>query len=192
MIDWNAVSALGTVLTAVVVLLTAIFGFRQLQLTRTQLEQLRRATQLDGAMRIFDNLNSQWYGEARRFVATDLPRHLQDPTFRKEVELGIIWTRNQSAVHHEALVLRTFETIGTQVQRGLLDLDVIVDTAAIPIIVTWEHLAEVIAIQRRTIHPRMWENFEHLYLNAKRWFIERADQDRYDAWRDRVMSDHAE
>ena len=133
-VDWSAVSAVGTVLTGVVVAVTAVFGFRQLRLTRVQLEQLRRATQLDGAMKIFDDLHSPTYVEARHFVATELPKYLDDPIFRKEVELGMIWTENPDTIHHEQIILRTFETVGSYVRRGLLDREVIVDTAAIPIL----------------------------------------------------------
>lgn len=185
-VDWNAVSALGTVLTAIVVAVTALFGFHQLKLTRVQLEQLRRATQLDGALKIFGDLSSPAYVEARHFVATQLPECLEDPIFRNEVELGIIWTRNTSTVHHEQFVLRTFETIGCHVQEGLLDREVIVNMAAVPVLVAWEHLAPVVEIQRRTIHPRMWENFEKLYHQAEAWFVDRSGRDRYDAWRERV------
>lgn len=185
-VDWSAVSAVGTVLTGVVVAVTAVFGFRQLRLTRVQLEQLRRATQLDGAMKIFDDLHSPTYVEARHFVATELPKYLDDPIFRKEVELGMIWTENPDTIHHEQIILRTFETVGSYVRRGLLDREVIVDTAAIPILLAWEHLSEVVELHRRTIHPRMWENFEKLHDEATAWFIERSSTEQYQAWRERV------
>jgi hypothetical protein len=185
-VDWSAVSALGTVWIAVVVAVTALFGFRQLRLARIQLEQLRRATQLDGAMKIFDNLHNRVYVEDRHFVATELPKYLEDPIFRNEVELGMIWTENPDTIHHEQFILRTFETIGSHVQRGLLDREVIVDTAAIPILLAWEHLSGVVELQRRTIHPRMWENFEKLHDAAAAWFVKRSSTEQYQAWRERV------
>lgn len=186
-VDWSAVSALGTALTAIVVAVTALFGFHQLRLTRVQLEQLRRATQLDGALKILDDLNSATYVEARHFVATELPKCLEDPVFRTEVELGMIWTRNPDTVHPEQFILRIFETIGSQVQRGLLDREVIVDMAAIPILLAWDHLSPVVEIQRRTIHPRMWENFEKLHNEATAWFVERSSTDSLQAWRERIV-----
>ncbi|HZV76497.1 MAG TPA: hypothetical protein VFF63_01915 [Candidatus Babeliales bacterium] len=99
--DWSAISAIGTAATALVVAVTALFGFHQLKLTRIQLEQLRRATQLEGAVKIFDYLSSPSYLEARHFVATQLAASLEDPVFRQEVQLGVIWTQNMSTVHHE-------------------------------------------------------------------------------------------
>lgn len=183
MIDWSAVTAIGTLATGAIIAATVIVGFHQLRITRVQLEQLRRATQLDGAMKIFSDLNNAQYTHARRFVAVELPRRLQDPAFLKELELGIIWTENPDSNHEEQIVLRTFETIGSHVQRGLLDREVIVNMAAIPIIVSWEHLREVIQIQRRTIHPRMWENFEAIYNDAVAWFLERGGKTIFESWR---------
>jgi hypothetical protein len=183
LIDWNAVTAIGTVLTAAVVAVTAIFGFDQLR-------QLRRATQLDGAMRILSDLNSPSYLEARQFVATELQTSLEDPRFRKEIELGAIWTANPDAIHHEQAVLRTFEAIGSIVQQGLLDRNVVVNTVGVAILIAWEHLSPVVEIQRRTIHPRMWENFEHLHGQAKVWFIERGGEEQHRAWREAVASHH--
>ena len=80
----------------------------------------------------------------------------------------------------------TLLTIGSHVQGGLLDREVIVSMAAVPVLVAREHLAPVVEIQRRTIHPRMWENFEKLYHQAEAWFVDRSGRDQYDAWRERV------
>lgn len=182
---------MGTVLTAIVVAVTALFGFHQLRLTRVQLEQLRRATQLDGAMKILDDLNSATYVEARHFVATELPKCLEDPVFRNEVELGMIWTKNPDTIHHEQFILRTFEAIGSHVQRGLLDREVIVDMAAIPILLAWEHLTPVVEIQRRSIHPRMWENFERLHNEATAWFVDRSSTEYHQAWLERIAGHRA-
>jgi hypothetical protein len=181
MIDWNAVTAIGTAITAAVVAVTAIFGF-------SQLRQLRRATQLDGAMRIFSELNTPAYIRARQFVATELPKSLEDPKFLKEVELGLIWTENPDMIHYEQSVLRAFEAIGSIVQQGLLESDVVISTAGVAVLVAWEQLGPIVEIQRRTVHPRMWENFEHLYGQAKEWFIKRGGEEQYRVWRAAVVS----
>jgi len=186
--DWSAISAIGTAATALVVAVTALFGFHQLKLTRIQLEQLRRATQLEGAVKIFDYLSSPSYLEARHFVATQLAASLEDPVFRQEVQLGVIWTQNMSTVHHEQVVLRTFETIGSHVQEGLLDCDVIISTVGLPALVAWEHLSPVVEIHRSVVHSRMWENFERLHEAAKAWFLARGGRDRFDGWRERLAS----
>jgi hypothetical protein len=185
MISWYAVSAVCTAMTTVVFAVTAIFGFNQLR-------QLRRATQLDGAMRVLSDLNSPPYIEARQFVATELQKSLKDPSFRKEVELGAIWTGSHATLHHEQVILRTFEAIGVIVQEGLLEPDVVTGMAGVAILLAWEHLSEIVDIQRRTIHPRMWESFEFLHGRAEVWFIERGGEEQYRAWQETVARYRAE
>jgi hypothetical protein len=184
--DWNAVTALSTAASAAIIAVTVIVGVRQVRLTRIQLDNLRRATQLEGLMKIFDDLHNPTYLRARRFVATDLYKKLTDPAFRDEVALGIIWTKNPNEIHEELFVLRTFETIGSTVRHGLLDADVVLDAIAPSVIVSWEHLREVIEMQRAGMHPRMWENFEYLNTLASRWFADRGGRDRLTAWMSRV------
>src|SRR5580698_5248612 len=55
---WEAVTALATIGTGVAIVATVLLGIRQLELTRSQLELPRRATQLDGALKIFDDRNN--------------------------------------------------------------------------------------------------------------------------------------
>ena len=186
MVDWTAITAVATAASALVIAITILVALRQLRLTGVQLDQLRRATQLEGSMKVFDDLHSPTYVKARRFVATDLHKKLLDPVFREEVALALIWTKNPDAIHEELFVLRTFETIGANVRHGLLDEDAILDGVALSVIVAWEHLRDVIELQRQSVHPRMWENFEHLRVLASQWFIERGGSDGLASWVERV------
>ena len=97
--SWEAVTALGSAATAIVIVVTVIFG-------RRQLDELRRATQLEGAMRIFAELDSPEVDEARRFVTYELPEKLKDAQFRKEVELTAL---GDPRVHKELVLLRFFD-----------------------------------------------------------------------------------
>ena len=189
--DWGAITALSTAATAAIIAATVIVGVRQVRLTGVQLDNLRRATQLEGLMKIFDDLHNPTYLRARRFVATDLYKKLKDPVFRDEVSLGIIWTKNPEEIHEELFVLRTFETIGSTVRHGLLDADAVLDTIAPSVIVSWEHLREVIEMQRAGMHPRMWENFEYLNTLASQWFTDRGGRDRLTKWMARVREPEA-
>jgi len=189
--DWGAITALSTAATAAIIAATVIVGVRQVRLTGVQLDNLRRATQLEGLMKIFDDLHNPTYLRARRFVATDLYKKLTDPVFRDEVSLGIIWTKNPDEIHEELFVLRTFETIGSTVRHGLLDADAVLDTIAPSVIVPWEHLREVIEMQRAAMHPRMWENFEYLNTLASQWFTDRGGRDRLAGWMEHVREPEA-
>jgi len=181
-VDWNAVTAVATAASAATIAVTVVVAARQLRLTRVQLDHLRRSTQLDGTMKVFDDLHSPTYLRARRFVATDLPKKLEDPRYREEIALGLIWTKNPEEIHEELFVLRTFEAIGSTVRHGLLDKEAVLDVVAPSVIVAWEHLNDVIDLQRQRIHPRMWENFEHLDRLSRDWFAERGGRERVDDW----------
>jgi hypothetical protein len=52
---WEIVSAVATALTGIIILVTVVLGSHQLRVTNRQLEQLQRATQLEGTMKIFED-----------------------------------------------------------------------------------------------------------------------------------------
>jgi hypothetical protein len=85
--SWEAITAIGSIGTGVVIFLTVIFARRQVELTRQQLHQLRQATQLEGAIAIYAELESQRVEAARMFVLLELPAKMKDPVFRDEVRL---------------------------------------------------------------------------------------------------------
>ena len=137
-----------------------------MKLTGAQLEHLRRATQLQGALTIFDDLNSKEFWDSLHFIATELPQRMTDSQFREEMMLiGMADTK----VHRELPVLRAFERIGTYVKHGLIDGPIIFDFAMGLIYKSWELLAEVVQIHRAAHGEGFWENFEMLYRECKRW-----------------------
>lgn len=163
---WEAVTALATLGTGLAIIATVLLGLRQLRLTRWQLEHLRQATQLQGAMKIFDDLNTEEFWDSLHFIATELPKRMTDPTFRDDVALIGLADTN---VHRELPIMRTFERIGTYVKHGLIDGPIIYDFALPPIERSWELLAEVVRIHRAAHGEAFWENFEMLYREGKRW-----------------------
>jgi hypothetical protein len=170
-VSWEAVTALSTALTALVIAATVIVGYRQLRLTGSQIEHLRRATQLEGTLKIFDELDSAKLRDAWRFVLTELPMRMRDPIFRSEVSgVGLA----SEAKHKELYVLREFEKVGTYVNQGLIDGDLVYDYFLPPIMISWEVLDElgIVPRQREAMgEPKLWENFEKLYLGGRAWDI---------------------
>jgi hypothetical protein len=171
--NWEAVAALGSVLSATVIAVTVIFasrqvkvGARQAQLTNDQLNHLRRSTQLEGAMRIFDEMDKPEFREAVRFVVHDLRNSMQDPAFRDAVGFP---EAAPDSVHKENIVLRFFERVGAYVKEGLLDGSLIYTVVPTTILSTWESLGDVIAIQRKTTSQLKAENFEFLYHGTVAW-----------------------
>ena len=156
-ISWEAVTAVGTIFSGAVIAGTVIIAIRQLDL-------LRRSTQLEGAMKIFDEFSDPELRSARLFVVHDLPGKLNDPAFAKEVELG---GRGDDAIHRELVVLRFMEKVGTYVHHGLIDRAVIFDYAAPIIIGSWESLREIALVHRRTASPDLWTWFEKMAQEAR-------------------------
>jgi hypothetical protein len=166
-ISWEALSALGSAISSLAVLAAVIVAARQVRVGAQQVQHLRKATQLEGTMKIFEKLAGPEQQDARRFVAIDLPAKLQDPVYR--AELGMMTMAPQA--HPEMTVLRLMEMVGTYVKHGLLDEEIIFDYWIPAIVNTWEPLQRLGVIQahRESGGTKMWENYEALYERAQSW-----------------------
>ena len=78
MLTWEAVTAISTALTAIVIAATVAVGYRQIRLANEQLEHFRRSTQLDGTMKVFAELGTPEMRAARLFVEKQLAQRMQD------------------------------------------------------------------------------------------------------------------
>jgi hypothetical protein len=155
--NWEALSAVSALATMVVILVTVFVG-------RRQLDQLRRATQLQGAIAIFEELDSEEIDEARRFAMHELAGKLEDPQFRKEIEfITLVDTR----VHRELVLLRFFERVGAYVDEGLVDGTIVVKAAFGRIMTSWSLLADVVGIHRSVVGTNVWQGFERLNERAR-------------------------
>jgi hypothetical protein len=163
---WEALTAIGSLLSAIIIAITVVLAARQLRLTNAQLEHLRRTTQLEGAMKIFEEMAQPDFRAAVRFVTHDLRDRMKDEKFRQEVGFP---EATDDAIHQENIVHRVFERVGAYVKEGLLDGNILYTVYPMVILSTWENLSEVIAIQRRSITPLRGENFEYLYKGARQW-----------------------
>ena len=168
-VSWEAVTALASLFSSLAVLAAVLIAVRQVRVGAAQVEHLRRATQLEGTMKIFAMLGSPEMQKARRFIATELPSRLTDPKFRAEVSM----LANAPSVeeHGELAILRSMEMIGGYVKHGLLDPEIVFDYWRPAVAYGWERLESlgIIAIHREAVDPAMWENFEDLYCRAEQW-----------------------
>jgi hypothetical protein len=130
------------------------------------LEHLRKATQFEGALAVFSELDTPLQLNARHFVQFELTDRMKSEQFREEVALI---AGADELEHKELTVLRCFERIGTYVRKGWVDPDVVYMVAAGRVIVTWRALEEVVAIHRAVAGSAFWENYERLYHEVKNW-----------------------
>lgn len=164
--NWEALTAISTAFTGVVILLTVLFAARQVRALNeqskamsAQLDHLRRATQLEGTLAIFDEITMPEIGEAYRYILNDFPERMKDERFRMEA----LARAPDQTVHKELLILRHLERVGTLVKNGLIDADVLLDFMGFFVRETWEHLRPLVLEQRKRYgEARLWENFEHL------------------------------
>ena len=156
---WEAVTAVSTAVTTIVLLLTVLMGKRQVDL-------LRRSTQLEGVFSVLRELNSEKCIESRRFVLHELESRLKDPQFRKDIEDGV----TDEAVHKEIATLGIFEEIGAYVKFGLVDADTIYCQAGARAVRCWQKLQPVVELARKRGGPGVWDSYEALVAGAKQYY----------------------
>jgi hypothetical protein len=158
-ISWNAVSAIGSIGSAIVVLVGGTVALYQLRDTR-------RASQFDATQRMIDRMLERDFNRALRFVITDLANRLQDPVYRGELEQARGWDVDPER-HPELFVLARLEETGIYLRHRLLLGDALLDFDAVLILEAWEHLRPVVDLMR-TSHrnPHVWSNAEFLYERA--------------------------
>jgi hypothetical protein len=165
-VDWNAVTAVSSAITTVIIAATVLVGYRQIRVAGQQVDHLRRATQLQGTMTIFEEMTTPASMAQFKFVLGELRTRMQDPQYREEVAALV---SPVEADHPEFGILRRFEKLGTYVKNGLLEGGVLYDFFGGAWIRTWEALVEtdVIELSRRPFGPELWENAELVYNQCK-------------------------
>jgi hypothetical protein len=169
MLTWEAVTAISSAVSAVVILATVAVGYRQIRLAGDQLAHLRSSTQLDGTMKIYAELETPEFRSARLFVARDLESRMQDARFRDELLLS--YRSLEEGEHKEIVVTSMFEKIGTYARHGLLDTVLIADYCGPLIREMWQKFESCgyMELLRRN-NPYIFENFEFLYDAAMDWY----------------------
>jgi len=175
-VSWEALTAVASLFSSVAVLAAVLVAIRQVRVGAEQVEHLRKATQLEGTMKIFAMIGSDEQQEARRFIHMELAARLQDPKFRAEVSQ--LATYPSLKEHPEVQVLRLMEMVGTYVKHGLLDHDIMFDAWVTAVIQIWERLEilGIIAMHREAVGTGAWENYEALYHRGQRWLQESAQR----------------
>jgi len=159
--SWEALAAVGTLLSALIIAVSATFALRQVN-------QLRRATQLDGTMRVFADFTDPGLIAARNFV---LSEKLKDPAFVRELKN---YAKVDIANHPKYRLLLFLQLVGSLVKNRLVDGPGIYEFAQYTIVRSWNVLEPVARMQREaTNNPHMWGGIDFLCENAQRWL----DQD---------------
>jgi len=171
--NWEALTAVSTAFTGLVILATVVYAARQVRALNeqsralgAQLEHLRRATQLDGTLAVFDELFSPDLTDAYRFIMTDFDERMKDERFHAEA----LERAPSTDVHKELYMLRHMERIGTLIKNDLLGAEALFDFANAFIRDNWRKLKPLALEQRRYFgEERLWENFEFMATQAEHY-----------------------
>lgn len=163
---WEALAAIGSIASAVVIAVTVVMAARQVKITTDQLEQTRRATQFDAARTVLLEMVDPKFVAAYRFIVMDLPARMKDEAYYRGIaQIGLA----DDEVHREVYLLRALDRIGTYVKYRLVDGEIVYASYQARIVASWELLSDVVAIHRKIADEHFWDNAQFLYEDCKRW-----------------------
>jgi hypothetical protein len=154
--SWEAVTALASLGTFLVIGATAIAAL-------VQLHHLRAANQLNALLTVLQFPYQPIQREARKFITDELSERLRDAQFRRELEEGSV----DRAIHKELIVCDYYERIGSVIKNGLLAAELYLDQSSPEL--TWRRLEPAISIARRKRGCTVYENFEYLIALSRAW-----------------------
>jgi hypothetical protein len=156
--SWEAISALATVGTFVVITATAIAAL-------VQLRHLHAANQINAVLGLMAGWATPEYRQLLNYVSQQLDEKLKDPAYRA----SLMRIPADRIAHPELAVLDGWEQLGGLAKIGAVSDGVLLETAASQCLIAWKRLAPVIAIVRRSRGPQVYDNFEYLAARALRW-----------------------
>jgi hypothetical protein len=145
---WSTVASLGTF---VVIAATAIAALVQLRHTRS-------SNEIAAVTEMRETLESESFGQVRRFVVEQVPKLLADPAERNKLG-GEIFPPEIDAVRSLA---NFFEVMGAFVKLGILDRALVCDLWDGLVFGWWKQLEPIIMIRREVSDRGLWANFEYL------------------------------
>jgi len=131
-----------------------------------QLRHLRASNQLTAFMTITQTFDHASFRELLAYIRNDLADRARQPEYRRDL---LAHTGVDRVKYPEVIVCGFFEELGIFVKRGLVDEAVFMDAYASLIENNWRLLQPFIAVTRSRSGAAVWENFEYLTVQAKRW-----------------------
>jgi hypothetical protein len=156
----NTFATLGTFLVIAATAIAAI----------VQLRHARGSNHIAAMNELVEMDNQESVQSARRYVATQLQKKLEDPGFRYQIGTPSARTEeNIHAITQINVVGNYYENLGILLKTGLVDRVVAFEMWSYNVLGEWKRLADVIAIYREKQNPSVWENFEYLAVLAEDW-----------------------
>jgi hypothetical protein len=160
--NWEALSAIATAFTGLVIMFTVIVGMQQARVALQQINETHRATQLDGMMRIFEKFDDERFIRARQYINTELAARMAQPDFED-------YLRATPATEYPWMAaLGTLERMGVFVKMGLLEGEPFYYHWGNMIIGTTRRLRPFIDLQRKLQdNPYLWKDTEWMAADCE-------------------------
>ena len=146
--DWNAVTAISTLLGTTIILITAIFVLFQLR-------EMKRATIAQAFFAIVSYLQTPECREARKILIK-----LDEKDFTK-------WTDEQ--IKNAEIACSTYDGVGILLRKKVIDHRMITAEYRNSIIRCWKHAQPMIESYRKERGKDFWDDIEWLCENAKKY-----------------------
>jgi hypothetical protein len=125
-----------------------------------QLRHRRKGTWLAAQLKILEIWHSEVIQGAYNYIKIELPRRLEDPAYRAELEYGPL----DRSVHLEMTMVDRNTQLGLLLEQGLID-DGFIALYSPAIRTSWKQLAPVFAILRRN-HAQSTRHFDYLVARS--------------------------
>jgi hypothetical protein len=162
--SWEAISAVSTLGTLIVITVTAIAA-------AIQLRHMRSANHISTALGFMDKWATPEYRALINYVTLELEGKLKDPAYRE----SLMRIPADRIKHPEIAMLDMWEQMGSLVKLGAVPEDAYFETASAICLMMWERLKPVIAIMRRRRGDEVYDNFEYVAARAMRWEAKHPD-----------------
>lgn len=152
--EW--VGAIASLLTFVVIGATAVTAL-------VQLRHMRNSNQIAVFSEMRHTLESAAFQTALTFVRREVPEKSGDPEFR----MRLLDPESKEAQLVQNLGNFLDGALAPLVKHGMVDRDLACDLFYMPVVRTWDNLAQYIATRRAALGYDMWEDLEYLALLCK-------------------------
>lgn len=154
--EW--VTAASSFATFVVIAASAIAAVAQLR-------HVRNSNQIAAFNEIRHRMESAEFMRAFRFIRTEVPARIHDPSFRRT-----LLDTNSDEWRTIASVANFFDGAAAQlVKHGMVDATLACDLWYWQVVMSWDALEPLIATKRAILGYNMWEDYEYLTILCKQF-----------------------
>jgi hypothetical protein len=158
-IDWNALTAISTFATFLVIAASATAAI-------VQIRHIRAGNQIATSLALMDRVSNPDFQRIIQYVFHgELDKRMEDPAYRAELLIMPV----DMSQHPEVQLLMWWDQMGSVLKLGHSSEEAFMDTTSLQCIAAWQKLGPVVAYIRRARGPQVYDNFEWLASRSMLW-----------------------